>query len=131
MCEVAFVGKCVVWWFAKAAQVLRIGDERVVDSKNASSVVAYAAVVRAAVGGNRARAWRAREGGRAHRRARGPAGRGGGKALQACASADAICSSPLIRHRDGTFEVCYILHRSWSGKKALWWFNGGFEVGSV
>ena len=121
----------VVRWYAEDAKVLGIGNERVVDSEDASSVIANAAVVRAAVGGNRERARRAREEGWAKRWARGPAGRGGVKALQACASADAICSSPLIRHRDGTFEVCYILHRTWSGKKALWWFNCGFEVGSV
>ena len=74
MCDVAFVGGSVVWWFAKAAEVLGMTDDCVVDSKSASLVVAYAAVVWAAVGGNRERAGGKREAGWAHRRAGGPAG---------------------------------------------------------
>ena len=49
----------VVRWFAKDAKVLGIVNERVVDTKDASSVIANAAVVRAAVGGHRARTRRA------------------------------------------------------------------------
>ena len=73
MCGAAFAGERVVWWFAKAAQVLGIADERVVDSKNASSVVADAAVVWAAVGRDRVRARRKRKAGWAQGWARGPA----------------------------------------------------------
>ena len=61
MWEVASVGVCVVWWFAKDAQVLGIVNNCVADSQYASTTVAYAAVVWAAIGRDWARVWRERQ----------------------------------------------------------------------
>ena len=83
-CKGASAAEGVIRGLALDAQVLGKAGNWVTDSKNASTTVAHAAVVRAAIGGNwqgargaKARAWAwvrawGSKGGR--RRARGPAG---------------------------------------------------------